>query len=273
MQLRRNRARNKVSLILNLTCTLCGSPFTMDPVEFKNLGIHSIPKTCPTCLDKNQNRPDITISRKAIFETKVKIVSLPSCHWERVQDPKNDNLNPVYHAVVKGSHFGAEWNGRIDLWAIMPEPPKVGQVVKLTEMEVEKIVTKEKWSRETMHHGTVQGYKQVPLGIENTEEFKEKRNYVRLEPVEADKNTNYPELFWVEAYSKTTLKGLGRQYHVSLSGSPIWKKEISGGYRSGRASTTAWLTIVDVDNFVKLLHRENGEESSKYFPPEAESQN
>ncbi len=220
-------------------------------------------------MDKRQDRPDITISRRAIFEVKVKISSTLPCKWQKVEDPKNDTLKPVYHGVIKGDQFGADWNGRIDLWAIMPEPPKVGQAVKLTEMEVEKTVAKEKWSRETMHYGTVHGYKQVPLGTEKAEEFTEKRNYVRLEPVEADENTNYPKLIWVEAYSKTTLKGFGRQYHASLSGSPIWKKEVSGGYRSGRASTTVWLAVVDKNNFVKFSHRENGEENFTYYPPEA----
>lgn len=177
---------------------------------------------------------------------------------------------PGWRMVVKGQRFGATWSGRIDLWTVAQEPPKVGDVVYLREMEVIKRVAKARWERATLEHGTVSGHRQVPLGTEGAEEYEEEREYIRLDPA-PDREPRERELVWVQAYTKTTIKGFGRQYHAHLEGSPLWHQEVSGGVRSGRAYTQAWLAVVDPDHPIVRVFRENEQEESMRIPPEPET--
>jgi hypothetical protein len=62
-----------------------------------------------------------------------------------------------------------------------------------------------------------------------------------------------PRLVWVTAPYKTTLKGYGRQYAYALKGSPLWAQRVSGGYRSGRAGTSAILALVDDEHTLESV--------------------
>lgn len=244
------------SIIVSVFCSQCGEQFPFNPTEYRELCYFKLPKHCPKCLDERQHRPDVTLSRKELFGVSCKIASLPPAEWQQVQWEEKDS--PAWHLVIKGERFGVSWRGRIDLWSVSSEPPKVGNVVRLSEMEVLKRIAVRKWSS-----GTRSMERQVPLALaqkENSDSSvemrEEKRIYVRIDPT--DELPQGRKLVWIEAHTKTTLKGLGRQYHASLSGSPIWCQKVLGGYRSGRAHSVGWLAVVDPENPVIHSFREGG---------------
>lgn len=255
-----------MATIVSIRCSVCGNDFNFNVQQYKGLGLADMPDKCPTCLDKRQHRPDITLRRTEIFSAVCLITSLPQAQWERFQGNKDDR--PSWHAVIKGNIFGASWQGRIDLWSHGQEPPRVGEMVRLIEMEVVKQVAKKSWERLTLEHGAVSGEVQVPMeqaSEEGVRLVEEARRYIRLEPT---KQTSDMQLIWVTAYTKTTLKGFGRQFWAHLEGNPIWSKEISGGARSGRFNTTGMLAIVDRDYPVIHIHTENGHTEETRIPAE-----
>lgn len=237
-----------MAIILRCICSFCGAEFDVNPSEYSILGLSYLPKRCPKCIDIQQKRPDITLSRKELFSSIVQIHSLPPGEWSRYQAAGTDV--PVWRMLVKGSLFGASWNGRIDLWATGGEPPKPSDVVQLSWMEsVKRIVKKEP---------------EVDRD-QATSEVEEVRRYVRLDPA-PDAEPNGRVLVWASAHSKTTLKGFGRQYSESLEESSIWKLGISGGVRSGRERTSAVLAIVHEDSPIRIIHREGGSLEERYIP-------
>lgn len=250
-----------MAIILKIECGECGQQFAANLDQYREMGMAALPQSCPKCLDCFQQRPDITLERKEIFSICCSISSLPG-EWQRVERP---NDFPGWRMIIKGSYFGASWSGRIDLWTVAVEPPKIGDVVYLREMEVSKKVAKVRWERATLEHGTVSGYRQVPLGTENAQEYEEKREYVRLD-LAPDRDPKGRELIWVKARSKTTLKGFGRQYHSFLEGNPLWHTGVSGGVRSGRENTEAWLAVVDKNHPVIRRFKENGQEELERIP-------
>lgn len=253
-----------MSLIVSIRCSECSSVFPISLDEYRAMGMNALPKACPKCLDIRQERPDVTIDRKEIFSVLCRVSSLPG-EWQRVERP---NDFPGWRQIVKGQRFGASWSGRIDLWTIAVEPPRTGDVVYLREMEVTKKVAMAFWERATLEHGTVSGYRQVPLGT-GGDVIEEERRYIRLDPA-PERDPGKKELVWTTAYTKTTLKGLGRRFHAHLEGNPLWYQYVSGGVRSGRLGTEAWLAVVDPDHPVIRVFREDGHEIHYKWPTDTE---
>jgi hypothetical protein len=243
--------------------------FQYDQEQYRRLGLEQAPKRCPECIDKAQLRPDHTLARREIFAASVVIESLPG-EWEQTPaDYQGKSVTvPSWHMYVKGRRFGASWNGRIDIWAQGERPTATGDIVYLRYMEVDKRIAKKSWSLQTLEHGFISGERQVAitrLGEEGVREDTETRRYIRLEPT-----TEYPDgtLMWLEAKTKTTLKGFGRQYWAHLQGDGLFKLEVYGAYRTGRAYTSGWLVVVDQDHPVWHVHTEDGETITTRIPAE-----
>jgi hypothetical protein len=209
-------------------------------------------KRCPTCTDKQQARPSIVQKREEIrcFEN-IRIVSLPA-KWVHVP-PKASHDNSFFKIVIKGSDFGASWNGRIDIFA--PEPFGPGESVDIHEIVVEHKIKIVDRIRHTLKYGPVEIENEHPITSDEGEETIRTRHYLRLERAYDVPNA---KLVWATAYSKTTLKGYGRQFHASVEDDATiasWK--LSGGVRSGRASTTGVLAVVNEDH--PLLIKKTGD--------------
>jgi len=262
-----------MSIIISIHCSRCGEKFPVNINEYRLLGFHALPKSCPRCKDEEQGRPDVTLQRRELFSVTCRIASLPPVEWVQVRAVAGDK--PAWKGVVKGKMFGAAWVGRIDLYSVAPQPPRVGEVVNLVEMQVLKRVAK-KWQhrvRSDFKLGHAVEYsvsRRVPLADaenEGAQVFEERWEYIRLDPAdEADPQGR--QLVWAKAHTKTTLKGFGRQYWATIEGNPIWQRTVTGGYRSGRASTTGCLAVVDGDHPLLIVHKEGGAEEITRIPPE-----
>jgi hypothetical protein len=178
----------------------------------------------------------------------VKIVSLPPGEWREVKGWKKDISG--YKMAIKGSMYGASWNGRIDLFA--PTLPQIGDVVSVREMEAKHLIKVRREQKQTMEHGEVIVEKELPITAEDpeAEEVIRTRHYLVLEPFDGEATC---QLVWAEAHTKTTLKGLGRQYWARVEGTPLASWEVKGGYRSGRAYTVGTLAIVDSDHPLYII--------------------
>lgn len=206
-----------------MTCRDCGE-------EFQSFLVRGFwMSRCPTCLDKAQHRPTVVVERVALSEPLLCVVeSLPGGLQQARADGKRDV--PFWKLVVKGSDFGARWNGRIDIFS--RENIVSGDVVLLTEMK-------------SVHRRDGDGGEVI-----------ERRKYVRLDKADASEVdvAALPRLVWRVANTKTTLKGYGRQYCNKLDGSPLWERRVSGGVRSGRMYTVAALAVVDDDHPLSVLN-------------------
>lgn len=227
--------------MVKLECQKCGREFTFSPQHFAVLGFKHMPKRCPACADVIQSRPSVVQERKLLnVYDKVEVVSLP-CRWEEYKGSAKDV--PSLRMTVKGSRYGASWEGRIDIFA--PQPFAAGDIVSVREMEVTHLVKVVTSSRDTLHHGVVTTQKEVPLSFQEGDEVIRTRKYLVLEPCEGPATCR---LVWATARTKTTLKGLGRQYRAKVQGAPIASWAIRGGVRSGRAHTVGVLAIVSKDH-------------------------
>lgn len=215
------------------TCSDCGLDFV-----FYHAGTPQ--KRCPRCSDKKQECPSVVQKRELLHRwDAIKIVSLPST-WD-TQNSGRSHEGDHYKITIKGRDFGADWNGRIDIFAA--EKFKDGDIVNIREMEVQHQIRVVQKSRNTMHNGQVRVEKENPVqGV--GEKTIRTRRYLVLERTERCLNTN-EKLVWAVANTKTTLKGLGRQYWATVNNDAcIVSWQVSGGYRSGRASSTGVLAIV-----------------------------
>lgn len=224
-------------------CEQCSTPF----LQYRAADSNS-QRFCPSCQDIRQERPSVVVRREQLaFLPGVEIKSLPSGAWELFQAEPGDE--PRYRLNVAGARFGAAWRGRIVIWA--KELPQIGDIVAIRHMrsthEVAAVYTDK--VRSDFRSGQNVAYRKrevVPLQEQATvsaEREVESHEYVAIEPWAGPGRGLFLE--WVEAYSKITLKGLGAQFANRLKGNPLWKLEIHGSVRSGRAFTTAWLAITD----------------------------
>lgn len=230
---------------------------------------------CPSCADLAQRRPSVVQDRQLIAGPwNVRIVSLPG-PWDPLQPRKRDEAS--YKIVRKGSYYGASWSGRVDIFA--NRPYVAGDVVSLAEIVVVHKVCRLSWESGTSipeGPATVTRSVVIPLPAspehigeeiaelqENrpstqgkdvrAERVVETRTYIRLDEPDSGAEP-IGELIWVEASSKITLKGYGRQYKNALRGAPIWKRSIRGGVRSGRAYTMAALAIVNENHPLEVVN-------------------
>ena len=237
-------------------CGYCRLPF----VAYPRPGVPE-PTHCPKCLDQRQQRPSLCVERRCLEEFDgVEIESLPG-DWQEFTAQAHDY--PCYKIDVAGSQYGAQWQGRIVIYAGRPYKP--GDVVKLRVMEaVHKVkVTLQQRQRSDFKAGTVVAYsvrRVVPLSSEEGEETLETRPYIALEPSSAQSTRR---LVWATAYTKTTLKGYGRQIHARLAGLPLWSRQVRGGVRSGRAHTVGAIAIVDNEHPLEVVHGNQDEGTSR----------
>ncbi|HCA95940.1 MAG TPA: hypothetical protein DEP38_15340 [Cyanobacteria bacterium UBA9226] len=175
------------------------------------------PLRCPTCADIAQKRPEIIQHRSLAYSEVVKIVSLPPGGFILNQATPKDF--PSWKLSFKGESWGVNWEGRLDLYSSDSLMPVVGKNYLFEHIQSEYLVP---------HLGTIR-----------------KKQYIRLTQtnVETDKN-----LVWMVASTKTTLKGLGRQYSYKIVGNPLWEKRIQGGYRNLRAYKSGVLAVIDEEH-------------------------
>lgn len=214
------------------TCQECAKPFA-------HFTLRRI-QMCPTCADVAQGRTSVVVERLVLqsFDY-VRVTSLPG-EWEKFVAADGDS--PVWRITVKGSEFGAAWQGRIDLYTPWEGGVRVGDVVRVRHMRATHKVRTIYTDRAT-RHGVVTHRAVLPITDTIGEEELERHEYVVLEPQHV---TDYRhELVWVTAHTKTTLKGFGRQYWAHVGGTPLWQMNVMGGYRSGRAHTHGILAVVD----------------------------
>ncbi|MBD0265535.1 MAG: hypothetical protein ICV78_23295 [Tolypothrix sp. Co-bin9] len=177
---------------------------------------------CPQCSDVQQRRPSVVQERNLVYQQICKLESLPKA-WERFQASQKDA--GCWKIELRGGDWGASWLGRVDIYSLDLIPPAPGQIVLFEELEsVHKI------------------NQQNALVLE-------KRKYVRISAAGMQLvSEDSPRLIWLQARSKTTLKGVGRQYRYDIVGSPLWEWRVKGGVRSGRSWIEGALAIVDNDH-------------------------
>ena len=80
------------------------------------------------------------------------------------------------------------------------------------------------------------------------------------------------DLVRVEAHSKYTLKGLGRQYSAGYNADYcLWCVTMGGSCRTGRINTEIIVAVVNAQNPLILWHREGESYEESYIPAGAES--
>lgn len=250
-----------MTLLIRLICSVCGAEFEMNPASYAALGLGSLPKTCPACKDREQYRAAVVLNRRELFAAVVKLGQsvMDLLRHAEVFQPSPRDI-PAWRLIVKGRSFGADWQGRIDVYLhVDPKALSVGQLVRLAHMESRSKVWVKRWQRGTLEHGTISGYRRCGPKDEGAEEREEVTQYVTILPA-PDSAEPGGTLVWAQAYSKTTLKGFGRQYAARLEGSPLWQMSVYGAARSGRFHTDARLAIVEEGNPLIHVHREGGEE-------------
>ncbi len=217
-------------------CRECRKYFVFYPAKLPGDG--ALPKVCSTCQDVRQSRPSVVVERReiAVYDA-VEIVGLPPAEWQEFQGTETDD--PAYKIDVRGKKFGADWNGRIIIYAA--QPYSIGEIVSIRYMEATHRVKAVSEERETVY-GKVQVEKILPMTAEEGDEKLFTGQYLVLE--KARKEEVVGKLVWAEAHTKTTLKGFGRQYWAEVSGQPLAEWRVSGGVRSGRAHTTGVLAVV-----------------------------
>lgn len=267
-----------MTLTVGLTCSQCGSTFQVSLASYDAMGITSLPRRCPTCADVRQHRPQVVLARQELWADDIKVGrSAAELLRGLAEFRPRDSDKPCWRLVVKGDRYGASWSGRIDVYShVEPVRLGAGEVVHLAHMEVRHRVWVQPWTRPTMEHGTASGYRRVPPPGAETEtapvatrsgetlgepeEREETSQYVALLPSSSGSDPA-GTLVWATARTKTTIKGLGRQYYAALEGSPLWSLRVSGGVRSGRESTDAILAVVEEGNPLIHVFREEGAET------------
>ena len=215
-------------------CRECGKYFIFYPEKLPGDG--ALPKICSTCQDVKQGRPSVVVERRqiAVYDA-VEIVGLPG-EWKEFQGAETDS--PAYKIDVRGKKFGADWNGRIVIYAA--QPYSIGDIVSVRHMEVVHRVKAVDEERQTIY-GKVRVEKILPMTAQEGHERLFTGQYLVLE--KANKEV-VGKLVWAEAHTKTTLKGFDRQYWANITGQPLAEWRVSGGVRSGREHATGVLAIV-----------------------------
>jgi len=227
-------------------CRRCSDPFVFyrSPVPWENSA-----KTCPECTDRIQARPSVIMERRVLnFFSPVLVKSLPKNDWV-LTDTGYHFDKGLYKIDVSGKPYGASWSGRIVIYSNKIIAP--GDIICIREMQAVHKVKKIRYARPTMEHGTIMQEQTVPLQSENEEAFesREFHPYLVFEKFEIHENPVMLSLSWISRYSKTTLKGFGRQYRYKIDTSiAVAAWSVSGGVRSGRAHTESVLAITTPEN-------------------------
>lgn len=247
-------------ITLRMSCTKCTSEFTVNLDVYRSVNIDTLPKRCPTCLDKIQTRPDVVLERGTIEEFVCRVhPTAATLLANAVEFQPLPTDKPSRRLIIKGERYGASWRGRIDVFSHV-WPISSGDVVTLAY----NFTRRQVWcvSRQIKACGylgyvversksyrVLAGHVPEP-GESEVMEREETNEYVLLtrtlaSTTSALQRDALPVLCWIEAYSKTTLKGLGNQFHRRIVGNPLWSLSVDGGCRSGRYGTHGMLAVVD----------------------------
>lgn len=230
-------------------------------------------KFCQQCIDDKKCKQDFqkTTERKCLATYIVKNFLPKKCF--QIHETGNRKSAPALRAIFKGKDGGeVSWQGRMDvfvstefyknkldseesLWNLYPTIARM-RIMEVTKQSGNKI-------------------KYEDTGKERS--FSQTRTYIVLEPLDETQFSEEDldgELIYVQARSKYTLKGLGRQYSSFFrSDDCVWSYSMSCSCRSGRVSVESILAVVNKENPLVKVSREDGNETLIYFPAEAEDVN
>lgn len=273
-------------------CNICERDFLAVEIEGK------MPVVCQECnTTMKAGRAGIVKDRQCLETHRVEIITdLPE--FRAVNTPREK----CFKADLKGSQGGASWSGRIVIWArgFGEKPPQKGDRVNVRLM-VSSIMPKtrtinkrldelagpiRKQAQELAESRAADGYNSSMETLVADarwetrcrfgEELRviETHRYIVLEPVTPE-NEEHEALMlaFAQAYSKTTLKGLGRQFHASLDTDNVVSVlgSASGTCRSGRFGTTYVLAVVSPTHPLVRKFSEDGHTETIFYPPEAGS--
>lgn len=223
-------------MMSNKECTVCRKAF---------LTLLENQKRCQTCIDvaKKHTESNVTLSRRCVAAY-VCQNKLPAEKFTKFSGGDHWDFAAL-RAIFRGRDGGeVAWQGRIDVYINSPAFPAF---VRVRVMEVTKqagITIPAVAGRET----------EMPEIL-----FPASYQYLALDPLsESEAEYNDGRLVYVFARSKTTLKGLGRQYKESLEGQGIWRYDMSCSCRSGRICVRSSIAIVNAQWPLTLIHREDG---------------
>ncbi len=288
-------------------CRNCGDNFAVyEIVEIDNQEVAE-QLDCPRCASlRHERRAGVVETRKCLEEYHgLKIISdLPA--WGLVHTHTGD----IFKSVTKGSKGGASWSGRIDIWArgfgekppacdglvdvrVMESTiaPKKGALQKridnlfgvITKQAIEEARTQrdkicEEEKRSVEIDDILPGIRQdIVARFREELSAVEKHKYIVLTPtdpaklLDEERNANRMLVFQ-SAYSKTTLKGLGRQFHASLDTENVISVlgSASGSARSGRFGTHYVLAVVSPDHPLVRTFSEDGRVEKTFYPAKVE---
>lgn len=279
-----------VPMFLVKVCRVCQQPFRV----YENKA--SRQEECPTCLaERHVQHGDAVNSiprRRQVQGLWTCLVdSLPG-EWVEMP-PKRSHDTPYYKIEVRGSRYGASWQGQITLFAI--RPIEIGEAVRVRAMVAEHRVKVVEFSRATSglsetappsvaHRAILPVYtreEDIPVLIEEGQLLSQaadaqlrdelmQRNYIVLHPKGWDRDLGAApyRLVWAEARTKTTEKGLGAQYHASIEASAaVYTESVRGGLRGGRAHTEGMLAIVPAGQSIIVRssgYSGSGERDTRY---------
>ncbi len=216
-------------LNINLKCARCGEEFTVNTVQYKSLGFHQLPKSCPHCNDLRQkkNAKKTVIRRECLEEWDRVSIVLPADWFFEFQAESFDR--GCRRAVVKGSiGQGKSWHGRIDIYDFRWNQEGLGHV-RLMEVE----------------HEYAEGKDYLP-----------EYQYLSIDPVDGgtfDEHAPDYALIFANVHYKTTLKGFGRQFTAGLETcNAVWAYRLSSqAKKTGRFGNEMCVAIVDDANYVQ----------------------
>lgn len=217
-----------------------------------------LPKACPACIDRRQQRPDVVLERVTLWETVCRVDASVTALCARMSEWRPSQKDVASHRLVlKGSDYGVCWSGRIDLWSQL-WPVEAGALVRLCHNQARRqvwVLPEERTiAGMTLDARRVTTYRRCLPGTEGAEQREDVNEYVVLLPApEGVTDDDALAMVWAEARSKTTLKGFGAQYHRWIEGQPLWSQSISGGCRSGRIDVVGMLAVVYADDPLRIV--------------------
>lgn len=235
-------------------CIECFEPFYAEP----HPRFGSLPLRCPKC--RRQSDP---LRRLVKRERVTEWIVLNQVDWPRlmlkIDKPRRREGDLPFLFDRRGQEFGADWSGRIVVWA--KEPPVTGETVLIREM----VSTWQVRAKYETHYSISASFRAgvpvpytkrtlVPLDSNDGQIETEEHRYFVIEP--APGRTPTGQLVMVFFRTKTTIKGFGRQ----IFGKIVWPKgyeilaSASGSYRSGRATGTQYLAVIPLDSAVRVVH-------------------
>lgn len=242
-------------MLYQKVCGICEESFVS---RFENA------KRCPGCCDRKKGNEanQITTERKMIDSWICKI-SLPSSHFHAFTTGKHRE-NLCLRAIYKGKDPYVAWSGRLDVFISheggnREEPPEFPVYGKVRLMEVTK-------SAGNVDERERNGKKLRPI------QYSPVYQYLAIDPLQAEPKPVDGELIYKTAASKTTLKGLGRQYAAWFDSSHcLFAFQMECHMRSGRASVSKVIAIVNSQHPLFFGFRENGTEEITTFCSDKET--